>query len=199
MSGLRLDSLRSHLFGPVDLEVAPGECVVISGPSGAGKTVFLRAIADLDPHEGAAYLDGQECSQVPAPLWRRLVGLLPAEPLWWEDAVGSHMPDCDPALLEALGLPRGCLEWEVSRLSSGERQRLGLARLLSRQPRALLLDEPTGSLDPENTARLEDLVLREAKRLGWPVIWISHDPRQVERIADRAFVMESGRLREARA
>ena len=86
---LRVDGLRIHDVGPVSLEVDTGTCVGLSGPSGAGKTLLLRAIADMEPHEGKVYLDGTEQSSIPAPEWRRLVSLLPAESMWWLDSVGA--------------------------------------------------------------------------------------------------------------
>ena len=73
---LVLKGLRRLHVGPVDLAVAAGECVAIMGASGAGKSVLLRAVADLDPHEGDAWLDGAACSAMPAPRWRQRVSQL---------------------------------------------------------------------------------------------------------------------------
>ncbi|MBO0710445.1 MAG: ATP-binding cassette domain-containing protein, partial [Acetobacteraceae bacterium] len=70
---LRLAGLRSHLAGPFDLAVQPGECVAITGPSGSGKSLFLRMIADLDPNDGEAWLDGRARGSFAAPAWRRRV------------------------------------------------------------------------------------------------------------------------------
>src|SRR5580698_3884213 len=76
---LVIEGLRRPGFGPFALEVADGECIGIAGPSGAGKSVFLRMIADLDPHDGAARLDEARCAAMPAPAWRRQVTYLAAE------------------------------------------------------------------------------------------------------------------------
>ena len=86
------------------------------------------------------------------------------------------------------------LEWEVGRLSSGERQRLGLARLLAGKPEFLLLDEPSANLDKTNTQRLEACVAayRERRRAG--VLWVSHDAEQRRRVASRGLLIEDGRL-----
>lgn len=76
---LELDSLRRLAFGPYSLSLGDGECVSIEGGSGSGKSVLLRMIADLDPHEGQAILDGRRCHAMPAPSWRRLVAYVAAE------------------------------------------------------------------------------------------------------------------------
>ena len=70
---LELASLRRLAFGPFSLSLADGACVSIEGGSGAGKSVLLRMVADLDPHDGDAILDGKPCSAMPGPAWRRLV------------------------------------------------------------------------------------------------------------------------------
>jgi len=178
----------------VNLSVEAAECVTLSGPSGAGKTLLLRAIADLDPHQGTAYLDGVECSSVPAPEWRRQVGLLPAEPRWWRDTVGAHLSDPDLDALAQLGFAPDVVDWAISRLSTGERQRLAVARLLANRPCALLLDEPTANLDPHNASRVESLILEYQKARAAAVLWVTHDGEQASRIATRHLTIEEGRL-----
>ncbi len=196
---LVIEGLRSDLFGPVDLTVAAGECVAIEGPSGSGKTLFLRAVVDLDPNRGGVRLDGSRREAMPAWRWRRLVGMVPAESGWWADRVGAHFerPEMLPPLLETLGLPPESPEWEVARLSSGERHRLAIARALCLEPRALLLDEPTASLDPAATERVEGL-LRRFMAAGGPVLLVTHDIGQARRLSARRLVMRRGRLGELR-
>jgi ABC-type iron transport system FetAB ATPase subunit len=178
----------------VDLNVERGECVAVSGPSGSGKTLLLRAIADLDPHEGHIYLDGVECASVPAPAWRARVGLLPAEARWWKDTVGPHFTAPDVECLEQLGFASEVLDWSVSRLSTGEQQRLAIARLLANRPRVLLLDEPTANLDAENTARVETLILQYRMAHGAAVLWVTHGDEQAYRVASRRLTIHGGRL-----
>jgi ABC-type iron transport system FetAB ATPase subunit len=192
---LKIESLRFHKRGPFDLSVDGGECVCISGPSGAGKTLLLRSIVDLDPHEGRVFLDDIESKSIDAPSWRRTVGLLPAESQWWCDTVGPHFSDIDRDRLETLGFSEDVMGWTVSRLSTGERQRLALIRLLINRPRALLLDEPTASLDPSNVGQVETLLEDYRKQMNAPVLWISHDPAQTERVADRRYEISEGRLK----
>ena len=181
-------------MGPCSLRVAPGECVCISGPSGSGKSLFLRAVVDLDPHHGKVYLDEIECNETSPEQWRRRVGLLPAESHWWHDTVGEHLEDVETSLLNSLGFSQNVLAFELMRLSSGERQRLALIRLLHNQPQALLLDEPTASLDPESTRRVEQLLADYSIQHQAPVIWGSHDPEQIKRIANRHYQIVAGKL-----
>lgn len=199
MPDLTLHQLRTRHVGPIDLHIAAGECVCIRGASGSGKSLLLRAIADLDPHRGDVRLDARPCSAMPAPAWRRQVALVMAESTWWAETVGAHFSDgCDPAWLARLGLPAAALDWEVARCSTGERQRLALLRTLMRRPAALLLDEPTGNLDADSTARVEALFDHYRRTQGAALLWISHDPRQAGRVARRCFVLEDGTLREDR-
>lgn len=183
--------------GPISLELAAGECVCISGASGAGKSLLLRAIADLEPHSGTALLDDTECSALKAPAWRRRVGLLPAESAWWYERVGAHFEAPRSDWFTRLGFPADVLDWEVGRLSTGERQRLALLRLLCNQPQALLLDEPTASLDPEAVGRVEALIAEYHTEHAAPVLWVSHDPRQIARVARRHYRIADGQLQEA--
>ena len=202
MSRLRIEALRYLTYGPVDLAVETAECVALTGPSGAGKTLMLRAIADLDPHDGRMFLDEAESATLDAPVWRRQVAMLPAESRWWRDTVGEHFgadgrsDRAIAGLLGDLGFSHDVMAWQVSRMSTGERQRLALARLLANRPCALLLDEPTAGLDAENVRRAEELIARYRCAAGAPVLWVSHDAHQVARVANRHFVMSDGTLTE---
>ena len=196
LNRLEIRGLSNQIVGPLDLALVPGECVAISGASGSGKTLMLRAIADLDPHGGEVLLDGQSADGFKAHEWRYRVGLLPAESQWWAETVGEHFPAVDAAALTALGLPLECLGWEVARCSTGERQRLALLRLLGNRPTVLLLDEPTASLDEEATARVEAMIEAYRDQSGAAVIWVSHSPAQVGRVAGRRLRMTEGRLQE---
>lgn len=195
MRRLALVNLRTRQLGPLNLVLGPGR-TCLRGPSGSGKTLLLRAIADLDPHQGEVCLDDTPRSHLPAPQWRRWVLYLPAESHWWRERVGDHFPAPVPALLEALGFGAEVLNWEVSRLSSGERQRLALARGLALGPAMLLLDEPTANLDADNRRRVEDLIVRFMDDNGAGALWVSHDPEQRQRMGTRQYRIQEGALVE---
>ncbi len=191
---LIITGLTCRTAGPIDLTVHAGECVGITGPSGIGKTLFLRAVADMDPHGGEISLGGVPSSDMPSPQWRKAVGLLPSESAWWADVVGDHFRNPDLEGFAALGFGEDVLAWEVSRLSAGERQRLALLRLVAKRPRALLLDEPTASLDAENVGRVERFLGQYRREHLAPMIWVGHDPEQLQRVAGVRFRLGSGGL-----
>lgn len=195
MPVLSVTDFQVEPLDPLTIEIGAGECLALTAPSGAGKTRLLRAIADLDPHEGEASLDGRACASMPAPEWRRRVGYLPSEPRWWCATVGEHFASAArTALAERLGFPDDVGTWPVERLSSGETQRLALARLLEREPLALLLDEPTAHLDDEFTEVVEAIVADYRKAHAAPVLWVTHDVEQAERVGTRRAALVDGRL-----
>ena len=100
-------------------------------------------------------------------------------------------------MLGVLGFTPAALDWSIARLSSGEQQRLALARALEAEPRVLLLDEPTASLDTDATAAVESLI-RERLRQGVSILMVTHDPAQAARLSARVLHIESGRLIEPR-
>ena len=182
------------------------EIVCLSGPSGAGKTLMLRSLVDLDVNPGLVYLSGVQREQIPPQEWRRRVAYLPAESRWWAETVGEHFVRVEADVLVQLGFEHDVLRWRAERLSSGERQRLALARLLSNQPRVLLVDEPTANLDPSNTERVERLLTDYVRRKPAACLWVTHAPDQIERIASRVLylgieglVSQGSRREEVRA
>jgi len=192
---LEFQAFAIPLVGPLSLRCTV-PCCTLAGPSGSGKTLLLRALADLDPHAGRVLLDGVEQGELSAAEWRRRVAYLPAESHWWADRVGAHFRAVDATLLERLGFRPDVLEWEVARLSSGERQRLALARLLALGPQALLLDEPTANLDRDNRERVEALVADYLGERGALALWVSHDPDQARRVGTRHWCISQGTLTE---
>jgi putative ABC transport system ATP-binding protein len=90
---LQVRDLRTNILRPASFALSVGECLAVRGPSGAGKTLLLRALADLDPNEGLVTLEGRNRSTIAGPEWRRLVGYVPAEPGWWAETVGEHFAD----------------------------------------------------------------------------------------------------------
>ncbi len=195
-NGLCLSALTTLHLGPIEWQINRGECVSLAGASGSGKSLLLRAVADLDPHGGEVRLNGESALSMPGHRWRRRVGLLPAEPFWWAERVGDHFEEKKCALLADLGLSGNAMGWTVSRCSTGERQRLALARLLQNRPEVLLLDEPTAALDPQSVERVERMLATYRQKHGAVVIWVSHDPAQRQRVAQRHFAIVGGGIEE---
>lgn len=193
MTTLTIDGISVLNLKPFNLEIGK-KILCLSGASGSGKSLFLRAIADLIEHKGDVFLNKHKCSNTNPVVWRKWVGLLPAESAWWKDKVSDHFTEIDYDYCEKLNLPDDCFDWEVSRCSTGEKQRLALLRLLAQKPKVLLLDEPTASLDPSSVLAVEALIKDYAKKFNVPVIWVSHDPEQIKRIADLFYKIESNQI-----
>lgn len=179
------------------MTIGDGEVVCLLGESGSGKSLLLRAIADLIVSQGVIELEGAERRSVSSLEWRRKVGYLPAEIFWWEDSVRAHFlnPPSNQSL-ESLRLSRDCLDWSPNRLSMGERQRLGILRMLDREPAYLLLDEPTANLDETNSSLAENRLLAYIRERGKGALWVSHSSEQAGRVGDRTLQMKDGAPRE---
>lgn len=190
---LTIENFHNEIFGPISLELNQGDCLVVQGASGSGKTRFLRAIADLDIAEGEILLAGQSRSDMPAFEWRKQVRFMAAESAWWFDDVASHFSD--KSLLQErmmeLELVPDLLEKPPQELSTGERQRLGFLRAISDEPAVLLLDEPTSALDSHSTTLLEQMIMREIER-GAIVLIVSHDESQASRFSTKRLVFKVG-------
>ena len=194
---LSIQGLQSAIAGPCTLDLQAGECLAIMGASGAGKSVLLRLIADLDPGNGRVLLNGQPRSQFSGPAWRQQVMYLAAEPAWWAELVMAHFPpDTKKELLQLatqLGLRNGFIDIPIAQLSTGERQRLALLRGLLRKPQVLLLDEPTAALDEDSITAVEQL-LRSHQQHGLSLIWVTHSHAQASRVANRCLRLHERQL-----
>lgn len=192
---LRLRGVYSQRLSPVSLDLAAGECAAIVGPSGSGKSLLLRQVADLDPGHGEAELDGKPRSGMRGYQWRRNVVYCQAEAGWWDEHVAPHFADRAQALelMRQLGVAPEKMDALVHELSTGERQRLGLARALANAPRILLLDEPTAALDQAATDRVEQALHRFLEG-GAAILMVTHSPEQAARLARRTWRMERGQL-----
>ncbi|MDB5482378.1 MAG: transporter related [Caulobacteraceae bacterium] len=195
--GLRVEGLKSALAGPFTLEVARGAVLAISGASGAGKSLFLRMVADLDPNEGEVGLNGVSRASLPANQWRRRIPYVAAESGWWAQTVHDHFApnqlDRARSLAERLGVGAAPFDGPVDRLSTGERQRLALVRAFILDPPGLLLDEPTGPLDPVSVQKVE-VFLQERLAAGTAIVLVSHDPAQGARLGARRMRMVDRKL-----
>ena len=197
---MRLDivDVQTPVVRAEALSIRDGERVMLAGASGSGKSVFLRALADLLPWQGDIRLDQESVHAMPAHQWRGQVMYLEADSAWWADQVRDHFPaDANPPLADA-DLDPALLDASPERISSGQRQRLALLRALVRRPKVLLLDEPTANLDPDNAARLEKMLL-DWSADGGILLMTSHDLAQRERLGTRHWLVADGRVREGRA
>ena len=189
----------------VDLDLADRAITVIVGASGSGKSSLLRLCNRLEvPTRGTVSFRGEDLDHVDVRAHRRRVGMLFQRPTPFAGTVHQNLLVAEPtldeaagtALLARVGLEADLLHRPADRLSGGEAQRMCLARTLATDPEVLLADEATSSLDPDATRHLEALAvgLRDD---GIPVLWVTQEPEQIERIADHAIRVTKGRVAEA--
>lgn len=190
---LQAIAVYSAVVAPVSFGLAAGQCLAVSGSSGAGKTRLLRLIADLDAGGGEVMLDGVSRSSLPAPAWRRQVLYQSAEPAWWHPNVAEHFKPEDRELAAQLAgrlaLPLDRLKADIAQLSTGERQRAALVRSLAMRPKVLLLDEPTSALDADNVRRVEALLLDRMNE-GLALMLVTHSQEQAARLSQTALHIE---------
>ncbi len=183
------------LLDGVSLDVRAGAPTALVGPNGSGKTTLLRLIMGLvEATAGTVDVaDGQRAIVFQKPVMlRRTAAKNVAFAL---TAAGFAASDAAvAALLDQVGLA-ALANRPARRLSGGEQQRLAIARALARQPRLLLLDEATASLDPAQTKTIEDAVAAIA-RAGVKVIFATHDLGQARRLAGDVVFLANGRCVE---
>ena len=199
------------LIRHISLAIGPGERVALSGPSGAGKTVLLRALAGLDPlDEGEVQLEGQRLAAYPMSSYRSRVVYVHQRPWIADESVEENLRlvfhlhvhrgkrydrHRIERYLEVLQRPTAFLESPGPALSGGEQQMVALMRALQLGPQLLLLDEPTASLDEEAVAAVERLVSQwQQEEEARGVLWVTHRDDQRERVADRTIAIAAGRL-----
>ena len=209
--------LAVHAVRDVDLEISPGQVVLIMGPSGSGKTTLLLMLgAMLRPTSGTISVAGTDLATTPErtlpPLRARHFGFI------FQDfnlltaltagenvelacnlagVTGHHARERATALLTRLGLGDR-LTFRPDQLSGGEKQRVALARALANNPTLILADEPTANLDSGHGREIARMLRRLATDDGRAVVIVSHDER-LKQIADRLLWLEDGRFRELAA
>ncbi len=207
-----LDSI-AHRFGRrwavrgVSVRVASGEILAIMGHNGSGKSTLLRVAATaIRPTRGVGSVYGSDLVK-DAQAVRAMVALLSTEPGVYGDLTAlenmrfaarmlgaAAAPLVLQRALDRVGLGREGNE-RARNMSTGMQRRLSIARLLLREPRVLLLDEPYNSLDPEGAALVNDL-MREARQRGGSVLLVAHDLARSAGLADRTLEMRDGLLDE---
>jgi len=208
---LRTEKLGRNVPGKVlitdaTFEVRTGEILAIVGPSGSGKSSLLRLLNRLDePTEGNVYLDAVDYRQLTPRELRRRVGMVMQRPYLFAGSVLDNLrfgprqrgeelsPAAAEELLAGVGLS-GFGSRDVANLSGGEAQRVSLARALANSPEVLLLDEPTSALDEEAKREVEAVIQRIGHDQGVACVLVTHDAAQAPRLAQRALVLESGRI-----
>ncbi len=175
----------------LDLDIAPGEFVALLGRSGSGKTTLLRVLAGLEPKTAGNIKVPQQNSVV-----FQEPRLLPWKSVVQNVALGLREGDVRAqavAALREVELGHRVDVWPLT-LSGGEAQRAGLARAIVRAPQFLLLDEPFASVDALTRLRMHQLIVDLWRSHGPSVLLVTHDVDEALLLADRALVLESGRV-----
>jgi len=208
ISGLSKSFNGNAVLDGIDLDIAPGERVVVIGPSGTGKSVFLKLLVGLlYPDAGEIWVDGVNvatASDQELYALRRRIGMLfqgsalfdslcvadniayPLRQHGWRDT--ARITERVAEVLEMVNLPGIERKWPAE-LSGGMKKRVGLARAIAIQPEVLLYDEPTTGLDPTNVKRIDELILDLQERLGVTSLVVTHDMDSAFRVSDRLAML----------
>jgi putative ABC transport system ATP-binding protein len=194
------------LVEDVTFQVQPGEVLAIVGPSGSGKSSLLRLLNRLDePTSGTVYVEGIDYRQIAPRELRRKLGMVNQRPFLFPGTVEQNLQfgpqqrgeslsqDSVDQLLGLVGL-KGYASRNVANLSGGEAQRVSVARTLANSPLVLLLDEPTSALDETSKREVESSIQRIVRDQGLTCVVVTHDTAQAMRLAERALVLEAGRV-----
>jgi putative ABC transport system ATP-binding protein len=207
IEGLTLYRGGLTVLQDISLQVNTGEVLVLMGASGSGKSSLLRCLNRLEePQAGRILLGDTPIADLDVIELRRRVGMIFQKTAPFPGTVADNVrygptlrgeaipPDRVAALLDAAALERDLADRPAQALSSGQEQRLAIARALANQPDVLLLDEPTSALDPIATHAVEDTILRLRDDLNLTVVWVSHSAEQARRVGDRLILLEEGRI-----
>lgn len=204
---LKLKRGGAPVLRDITLDVSQGELLVVIGPSGSGKSSLLRCLNRLNDIDGGEILlDGRSIYALPVTELRCKVGMIFQKTAPFEGTVAENI--AFGARLQGLSLApqeirdlmnQASLETELAdkpaaSLSGGQEQRLAIARALALKPSLLLLDEPTSSLDPIATNRVEESLMKLRRQSDLTMIWVSHAIEQARRIGSRVLLLDGGRV-----
>ena len=194
------------LVEDVNFELQKGGVLAITGSSGSGKTSLLRLLNRLDePTSGTVLVEGADYHNIEARELRRKLGMVTQRPYLFPGSVadnlrfgpaqrGETLPlETIEELLTQVGL-KDYSGRDVANLSGGEAQRVSVARALANSPLALLLDEPTAALDEAAKLEVESAIQKVMRDQGLTCVVVTHDIAQAARLAERALVVEHGRI-----
>jgi len=191
----------------VDLDVAPGELVVLLGPSGCGKSTLMRIVAGIEvPTSGRVRIDGVDVTDLP-PQKRDVAMVFQNYALYPHMSVRDNLAfglrmrgtERDAAALrvtevaDSLGITT-LLERKPAQLSGGQRQRVALGRAIARRAKVFLLDEPLSNLDVQLRVTTRAELARLHRRLQVPMLYVTHDQEEAMTLGDRVAVMQAGRF-----
>jgi ABC-type sugar transport system ATPase subunit len=195
----------AELFRGLNLQVAAGEFAVLSGPSGSGKTTLLRLIAGLEKQDRGTIRIGDRVVDDLPPHRRNVAMVFQRPALYPHWAIRRNLAFVGPGRKPTLAVEEaarllhleGLLDRLPGQLSGGEQQRVALGRALLRRPAVFLLDEPLSHLDGPIRSALRDELHLLHRRLGATMIYVTHDPSDAWRLADRLFLLDRGELIQA--
>jgi putative ABC transport system ATP-binding protein len=207
IENLTLTRNRQPVLNGVRMTVGAGEIVCLLGPSGGGKSSLLRCINRLtEPPPATIFLADADVAAMDVLALRRKVGMVFQKVSLFPGTVAQNvtfgvalqkksLSATEIGRLLALAdLPPKFAAQDSQSLSGGEAQRVAIARALATEPSALLLDEPTSALDPAATRRVEETMLKLRGELGLTLLWVTHQPEQAQRIADRIYLLVNGQV-----
>lgn len=192
----------------LDLEIQKGEVFGLLGPNGAGKTTTTLMLLGLtEPTEGQAWIDGKDCTRDPIGV-KRMVGYLPDNVGFYSDMTGrenlyftgrlngigeSELEKRADELLERVGMKEAA-DQKAGTYSRGMRQRLGIADVLMKDPKIIIMDEPTLGIDPQGMRELLTLIRELAEKDGRTLLISSHQLYQIQQVCDRVGIFVEGKL-----
>jgi molybdate transport system ATP-binding protein len=198
---------RSDFWLDVDLQMPGRGITVVQGRSGSGKTTILRCMAGLEnADQGFLKINGRiwQDTHIFLPAHKRPIGYVFQEDRLFEHLTAkenmlfgcknrSHVTADLVPLVDVLGINH-LLDRYPSALSGGERQRVAIARALSVRPEVLLMDEPLSSLDTQRKAEILPYLKQIQDFNSAPIVYVTHDPSEAEKLADYVVMLEAGRV-----